>query len=80
MKIILIVLASISLTLAIVFGLHYGWNYAYDKGIKAGINGYHKQCIPGGYIVGEDGSVVGCQFLGKLPPEDALKKESEKQL
>lgn len=78
MKIFLIVLATISLTLALVFGIHYGLNAAYNKGIKDGIAGYHRQCMLGGYIVGEDGSVVGCQFLGKLPPEDALKKESEK--
>jgi hypothetical protein len=57
-------------TIIIIMGLLMSHKYAYDKGIVAGVEAYHAQCLVGGYLIDDQGQAVICGPLGKAPQEE----------
>lgn len=53
-----------------VGGIYYSHKYAYEKGIVAGVEAYHAQCLVGGYLIDDQGQAVMCAPLSKAPPEE----------
>jgi len=51
-------------------GAYYSHKYAYEKGIVAGVEAYHAQCLVGGYLIDDQGQAVMCAPLSKAPPEE----------
>jgi len=58
-----------------VGSLYYSHKYAYEKGVVAGIEAYHAQCLVGGYLIDDQGQAVICGPLSKAP---AAEKETYK--
>lgn len=56
-----------------------GFSLGKQAGVQVGVEAYHRQCTIGGIIVGSDGTVVGCQPLGKLsqPELESFKNNSK---
>lgn len=48
-----------------------GYIWGFDKGETKGLTSYHDMCYNvGGWVIGNDGTVVQCQPLSKIPKEE----------
>lgn len=50
--------------------LYYAYQVAYERGVVAGIEAYHAQCLVGGYLIDDQGQAVICGPLSKAPKEE----------
>lgn len=73
------ILSVAVVSVAFFVGREFGRTDGYKKGMLEGVATYHQACYNvGGYVFGEDGSVVQCIGLGKIPKEE-LEKNLEQQ-
>jgi hypothetical protein len=54
---------------------YYAYQIIYERGVVAGIEAYHAQCLVGGYLIDDQGQAVICGPLSKAP---AAEKETYK--
>jgi hypothetical protein len=66
----LVVSLLVVLGLLSMGGAYYSHKYAYEKGIVAGVEAYHAQCLIGGFLIDDQGQAVMCGPLSKAPPEE----------
>lgn len=49
---------------------YYAYQIIYERGVVAGVEAYHAQCLVGGYLIDDKGQAVMCAPLSKTPPEE----------
>lgn len=49
---------------------YYAYQIIYERGVMAGVEAYHAQCLVGGFLIDDKGQAVMCAPLSKAPPEE----------
>ena len=56
--------------ICLVAMFYYAYQIIYERGVVAGVEAYHAQCLVGGYLIDDQGQAVICGPLGNAPQEE----------